>query len=96
MKSPIHNPLSSSSKNSSASSSDGDRSSVTLGDSVWRHSPTRAVVSEEDVSVLLNQGCHGVDALAVVREARLQDSLPSETDDEELLEELFFISTNER
>ena len=95
IKSPIHNPLPSS-KKSSASSSDGDILSVTLGDSVWRHSPPRAVVSEEDVSVLLNQGCCGVDALAVVREARLQDSLPSETDDEELLEELFFISTNER
>ena len=34
--------------------------------------------------------------LTVVHEARMLDSLPSETDDEKLLEELFFVSTNER
>ena len=51
---------------------------------------------QSEVGMSANQGCRGVDALTVVHEARMLDSLPSETDDEELLEELFFVSTNER
>ena len=100
MNSPSRNPATSPTKNSSTASSGGDRSSVTLGDSLWRRQSSSSVivpeVKDEDISLLLNQGCHGVDALTVVHEARVQDSLPSETDDEELLEELFFVSTNER
>ena len=100
MNSPSHNPATSPSKNSSMVSSGGDRSSVTLGDSLWTRQSSSSVfvpeVKGEDISVLLNQGCRGVDALTVVHEARMLDSLPSETDDEELLEELFFVSTNER
>ena len=69
-----------------------------LGDSAWRQTQSNAVIvtaekeEEEDISELLNQECRGVDALAVVREARnqLQESLRTETDDTELLEELFF------
>ena len=52
---------------------------------------------EDDISVLLNQGCGGADILKMVHEAREQrrrrsTSLSSvDTSEEELLEELFFV-----
>ena len=77
---------------------------VTLGDSIWRGASVSVEEKEEeeeeeeeeeDISVLLNRVCD-TDALKVVHEARLKDSLVHKVqqsdDDEDLLDELFFAS----
>ena len=77
---------------------------MTLGDSIWRGASVSVEEKEEeeeeeeeeeDISVLLNRVCD-TDALKVVHEARLKDSLVHKVqqsdDDEDLLDELFFAS----